>query len=95
MSTENPLHAALTALHNARRRLLFKLENAATDGKPVEDILIAISENRGETRATLRFLQDEVATRPADLSQASPIHEAIDTARADIDAPIPRRFGTR
>ena len=63
----NPLHAHLMKLHIARRRLLLQLEVTASAGENTEDISVALSENRGEARATLMFLHDDVLTRPGSL----------------------------
>lgn len=71
----------LMKLHTDRRRLLHELENATLDGARTEDIVIALSENRGETRAYLRFLGDEVVTRPGKLDPSDP----DSTMRATLD----------
>jgi hypothetical protein len=69
----HPIHATLMKLHMERRKLLLLLEGAVQAEKRTEDIVVAISENRGATRVILAFLNEEVLTRPVRLTDFSPL----------------------
>jgi hypothetical protein len=63
------------------------LEVTAKLGEPTEAISVALSENRGEQRATLRFLAEEVATTPGSLDEVPPVTNPA-TDRRSTDAPL-------
>jgi hypothetical protein len=47
---------------------------------------VALSENRGEQRATLRFLAEEVATTPGSLDEVPPVTNPATDRRASDES---------